>query len=118
MGKQDPKKAEKIKTDLDALFSKGKQIAKKKKKVTEAKKAEEKAEEPQGKRIEAPKPKKAAEKMSNFDKKLDELKEADQKSGKQRRVTEDGFKIYTLEELGVGKGGDTDLCPFDCDCCF
>lgn len=56
--------------------------------------------------------------MSNFDKKLDELKEADQKSGKQRRVTEDGFKIYTLEELGVGKGGDTDLCPFDCDCCF
>jgi Eukaryotic protein of unknown function (DUF1764) len=35
-----------------------------------------------------------------------------------RRVTSDGYKIYKLEELGVGKGGDTDLCPFDCECCF
>ncbi|MFN9898440.1 MAG: DUF1764 domain-containing protein [bacterium] len=36
-----------------------------------------------------------------------------------RRVTEDGYKIYTMEELGLtDKGGDTELCPFDCDCCF
>eukprot|EP01007_Sphenomonas_quadrangularis_P001907 NODE_3038_length_502_cov_102.240618_g2630_i0.p1 GENE.NODE_3038_length_502_cov_102.240618_g2630_i0~~NODE_3038_length_502_cov_102.240618_g2630_i0.p1 ORF type:complete len:133 (-),score=17.20 NODE_3038_length_502_cov_102.240618_g2630_i0:52-450(-) len=29
----------------------------------------------------------------------------------------DGMPVYTLEELGVGKGGGTRLCPFDCDCC-
>ena len=36
-----------------------------------------------------------------------------------RRYTEDGLPIYTTEELGLSeKGGDTDLCPFDCQCCF
>lgn len=37
-----------------------------------------------------------------------------------RRLTEDGFPIYTPAELGVtvAQGGDTDLCPFDCACCF
>ena len=35
------------------------------------------------------------------------------------RKTEEGYVIYTEDELGFGKkGGDTDLCPFDCDCCF
>lgn len=81
MGKQDPKKADKIKADLDQLFSKGKTIAKKKKKSLEAKKAEEKPAEPEGKKIEAPKPKKA-EKINKFDQRIDELKEADLKSGK------------------------------------
>ena len=33
-------------------------------------------------------------------------------------VTEEGWKIYTPEELNIGKGGDTELCPFDCECCF
>ncbi len=32
--------------------------------------------------------------------------------------TEEGWKIYTPEELNIGKGGDTELCPFDCKCCF
>jgi hypothetical protein len=32
--------------------------------------------------------------------------------------TEEGWRIYTPEELNIGKGGDTDLCPFDCSCCF
>ena len=32
--------------------------------------------------------------------------------------TEEGWKVYTPEELNIGKGGDTDLCPFDCNCCF
>lgn len=32
--------------------------------------------------------------------------------------TEEGWKIYTPEELNIGKGGETELCPFDCDCCF
>ncbi|EFJ51167.1 hypothetical protein VOLCADRAFT_103551 [Volvox carteri f. nagariensis] len=40
-------------------------------------------------------------------------------AGKGRSRTEEGYAIYTEEELGLGKkGGDTDLCPFDCDCCF
>lgn len=40
-------------------------------------------------------------------------------SGKARKKTEEGFAIYTEDELGMGKkGGDTDKCPFDCDCCF
>lgn len=33
-------------------------------------------------------------------------------------LTEEGWKIYTPEELNIGKGGETELCPFDCDCCF
>ncbi len=32
--------------------------------------------------------------------------------------TGEGWRIYTPEELNIGKGGDTDLCPFDCSCCF
>ncbi|TNV75376.1 hypothetical protein FGO68_gene3754 [Halteria grandinella] len=38
------------------------------------------------------------------------------KSG--RKMTEDGYKIYSLDELNVGKGGDTEQCPFDCECCY
>uniref|UniRef100_A0A7S1JF46 DUF1764 domain-containing protein n=1 Tax=Eutreptiella gymnastica TaxID=73025 RepID=A0A7S1JF46_9EUGL len=30
----------------------------------------------------------------------------------------DGLRIYTPEELGLHEGGgDTPLCPFDCECC-
>ncbi|EPT27442.1 hypothetical protein TGPRC2_306195 [Toxoplasma gondii TgCatPRC2] len=32
--------------------------------------------------------------------------------------TADGLRIYTEEELGIGKGGGTPECPFDCSCCF
>lgn len=35
-----------------------------------------------------------------------------------RKRTEEGYIVYKEEELNFGKGGDTDLCPFDCDCCF
>lgn len=34
------------------------------------------------------------------------------------RNDEEGLPIYTTEELKVGAGGDTDNCPFDCECCF
>lgn len=43
-----------------------------------------------------------------------------EKTGTRKRTT-DGLAIYTEEELGLGPGkggGDTDLCPFDCDCCY
>ncbi|KAI0735289.1 hypothetical protein C8Q76DRAFT_711736 [Earliella scabrosa] len=36
-----------------------------------------------------------------------------------RRKTEEGFAIYKEDELGIStEGGDTPLCPFDCQCCF
>lgn len=36
-----------------------------------------------------------------------------------RKRTEEGFAIYKEDELGFGKsGGNTDQCPFDCECCF
>ncbi|KDN51068.1 hypothetical protein RSAG8_00697, partial [Rhizoctonia solani AG-8 WAC10335] len=36
-----------------------------------------------------------------------------------RRRTDEGYAIYKEDELGInGEGGDTPLCPFDCDCCF
>ena len=35
-----------------------------------------------------------------------------------RRTTEDGLPIYTFDELKIGKGGNTSLCPFDWDWWF
>ena len=39
---------------------------------------------------------------------------------KQRKKTEEGYPIYTEDELGIdmSRGGDTELCPFDCKCCY
>ena len=37
-----------------------------------------------------------------------------------RKFTEEGFPIYTMDELGLNTNplaGTTPLCPFDCDCC-
>lgn len=35
------------------------------------------------------------------------------------RFDEDlGVPIYSIDALKIGKGKDTSLCPFDCDCCF
>eukprot|EP00884_Botryococcus_braunii_P001632 jgi/Botrbrau1/1146/Bobra.0162s0037.1 len=34
------------------------------------------------------------------------------------RRTDDGLPVYTEDELHVGKGGGTNACPFDCDCCY
>ncbi|GFE55591.1 DUF1764 family protein, putative [Babesia ovis] len=39
-------------------------------------------------------------------------------SGSARKRTEDNLPIYTVEELNIGNGGGTELCPFDCDCCY
>ena len=32
--------------------------------------------------------------------------------------TDDGYNLFTVEEMNIGKGGDTSECPFDCQCCF
>ena len=37
---------------------------------------------------------------------------------KTRALTEDGYPIFTPKELKIGLGGGTNLCPFDCNCCF
>ncbi|EDO05886.1 uncharacterized protein BBOV_IV002890 [Babesia bovis T2Bo] len=39
-------------------------------------------------------------------------------SANNRKHTEDNLPVYTIEELNIGKGGNTSLCPFDCDCCY
>ena len=40
------------------------------------------------------------------------------KKVKASKFTEEGYRIYTTDELNIGKGGNTDDCPFDCNCCF
>jgi hypothetical protein len=34
-----------------------------------------------------------------------------------RKKTDEGFKVYTEDELGLGEPGTGPNCPFDCDCC-
>ena len=52
-------------------------------------------------------------------KKVEFKKPADAEKPKgPRRYTEDGLKIFSMAELKIGQGGDTEDCPFDCDCCF
>jgi hypothetical protein len=34
------------------------------------------------------------------------------------KKTDEGWNIYTEKDLKLGQGKDTDLCPFDCDCCY
>ncbi|EDR21712.1 hypothetical protein, conserved [Entamoeba dispar SAW760] len=64
------------------------------------------------------KQRKAAEEKQKEEEKA---KRREENGGKKKiRRTEEGYRIYTLEELGLDKnkfGGNTPLCPFDCDCC-
>ncbi|KAF8349935.1 hypothetical protein F5887DRAFT_406793 [Amanita rubescens] len=49
----------------------------------------------------------------------DEATFKDSRGSTARRTTEEGWLVYKEEELGIREdGGDTPLCPFDCDCCF
>ncbi len=34
------------------------------------------------------------------------------------RYDNEGLPIYSLDSLRINQGGGTDLCPFDCFCCF
>ncbi|KAJ1720450.1 hypothetical protein LPJ53_004919 [Coemansia erecta] len=39
--------------------------------------------------------------------------------GKNSKYTDDGMRVFYLDDLHIGEGeGDTELCPFDCKCCF
>ncbi|KAI3622193.1 hypothetical protein WG66_015466 [Moniliophthora roreri] len=67
--------------------------------------------------------KKTKESKSKSDKldavREDEEKFKDSRGTGPRRKTEEGWSIYKEDELGINdQGGDTPLCPFDCQCCF
>eukprot|EP00353_Schmidingerella_taraikaensis_P015038 CAMPEP_0185602012 /NCGR_PEP_ID=MMETSP0436-20130131/1485_1 /TAXON_ID=626734 ORGANISM="Favella taraikaensis, Strain Fe Narragansett Bay" /NCGR_SAMPLE_ID=MMETSP0436 /ASSEMBLY_ACC=CAM_ASM_000390 /LENGTH=116 /DNA_ID=CAMNT_0028232087 /DNA_START=17 /DNA_END=364 /DNA_ORIENTATION=+ len=93
-GKKDKGASKNIKGDLDALFKnkKSKAISKPEKPEKSASKKTQKAA------TEKPEKKAAAAKA----------KEA---KGP-RKFTEDGLKVYSMEELNMGQGGDTADCPF------
>ncbi|KAI9503084.1 hypothetical protein BX070DRAFT_224701 [Coemansia spiralis] len=39
--------------------------------------------------------------------------------GKNSKYTEDGLRVFYMEDLKIGEGeGETEQCPFDCECCF
>ncbi|KIY63646.1 DUF1764-domain-containing protein [Cylindrobasidium torrendii FP15055 ss-10] len=43
----------------------------------------------------------------------------DSRGSSSRRQTDEGWTIYKEDELGMStEGGDTPLCPFDCECCY
>ncbi|PJF20160.1 hypothetical protein PSACC_00007 [Paramicrosporidium saccamoebae] len=48
----------------------------------------------------------------------DDIGDTRGKKKKARPLTDDGLPIFTAEEMGLNKGGDTADCPFDCSCCF
>ncbi|KAG1757420.1 hypothetical protein EDB19DRAFT_1657375 [Suillus lakei] len=59
------------------------------------------------------------EKTTHETRKEDEDRFKDSRGSGPRRKTDDGFNIYKEDELGISNaGGDTPLCPFDCECCF
>ncbi|KAG2077153.1 DUF1764-domain-containing protein [Suillus decipiens] len=59
------------------------------------------------------------EKVYHETRKEDEDRFKNSRGSGPRRKTDDGFNIYKEDELGISNaGGDTPLCPFDCECCF
>ncbi|KAJ2160588.1 hypothetical protein GGF46_002130 [Coemansia sp. RSA 552] len=39
--------------------------------------------------------------------------------GKNTKYTDDGFRVFYYDDLRIGEGqGDTELCPFECECCY
>ncbi|KAJ2077977.1 hypothetical protein H4R24_004793 [Coemansia sp. RSA 988] len=39
--------------------------------------------------------------------------------GKNSKYTEDGLRVFYMDDLRIGEGeGDSELCPFDCQCCY
>ncbi|KAL0575987.1 hypothetical protein V5O48_005987 [Marasmius crinis-equi] len=58
-------------------------------------------------------------KPSKMDKTEDEARFKDSRGTGPRRKTEEGWSVFKEDELGINdEGGDTPLCPFDCQCCF
>ncbi|KYQ93596.1 hypothetical protein DLAC_04969 [Tieghemostelium lacteum] len=92
--------------DLDELFEKRKQTK------IESKVAERKAEKETKEKLEKSKKRKLELEDDFFDSRGLNIKD---------RKYVDGLPVFTEEELGLdtaGEGGDTELCPFDCQCCL
>ncbi|GAA6028584.1 hypothetical protein JCM8097_007294 [Rhodosporidiobolus ruineniae] len=66
----------------------------------------------------APAMKALAANATEAEKKAFEEEERFMDSRGTRRKTDDGLPIFSESELKIGLGGDTELCPFDCQCCF
>ncbi|KAF9561044.1 hypothetical protein EC968_005860 [Mortierella alpina] len=61
----------------------------------------------------------AAAKIQKFKRARDDGPDSDdelEKKGKRR--TDDGLRLFDIHDLNIGKGGDTDKCPFECECCY
>ena len=101
--------------EVKALFDK----YQKNKKVIKAKKVEGKGQQ----QAEESKPQTQGHKAKKVQKSSTMTKRPDQRKKSPRRdkkKTEEGFQVYTEEELRLGdaKAGETPDCPFDCDCCY
>lgn len=110
MGKKTHAKKQAIKSEIDDLF------AKKKKVIAKPVNLEDKPRKTADKKTNEVKPPVKAPAQDTKDAAVkDSTKE---KKPKAARFTEEGFRIYSTEDLNIGKGGDTKDCPFDCNCCF
>ncbi|KAF9173348.1 hypothetical protein BGX20_003443 [Mortierella sp. AD010] len=61
----------------------------------------------------------AAAKIQKFKRARNDGPDSDdelEKNGKRR--TDDGLRLFDINDLNIGKGGDTEKCPFDCECCY
>ena len=61
---------------------------------------------------------KSAKSKTKKSAKVSKTKATAVKSHSKKQVSDPKLKVYTEEQLKIGKGGLTDKCPFDCDCCF
>ncbi|ORZ26484.1 hypothetical protein BCR41DRAFT_419990 [Lobosporangium transversale] len=60
----------------------------------------------------------AAAKTQKMKRMRDEPDSDDELEKKAKRRTDDGLRLFDIHDLNIGKGGGTDKCPFDCECCF
>jgi hypothetical protein len=91
--------------DMDDIFG-GLSVAKQAKRAREAQAARDAAE---AAKAEAKRAKAHARREMTVDPMNARVHRFDQPSG---------LNVYKAHHLGLGRGGDTPLCPFDCSCCF
>ncbi|KAF9435452.1 hypothetical protein BGZ76_006265 [Entomortierella beljakovae] len=61
----------------------------------------------------------ATAKIQKFKRARDDGPDSDDELEKKgKRKTDDGLRLFDINDLNIGKGGETDKCPFDCECCF
>ncbi|KAI5059741.1 hypothetical protein GOP47_0026060 [Adiantum capillus-veneris] len=99
--------------EIDQIFSRGK--AKRKPEET----AEEEGEQEADVSLKRKTRKSNKKQKSSAPGKEESVAKAPLASGPRKRTNE-GFSLYTEEELSwnVKDAGGTPLCPFDCNCCF